>query len=412
MPLSSLTSPGHVEAQFAQVTDFLLAHRSLWQERPFVDRDVAWSSSHPGLHRWFSALPVPAIDAAESGHFPEDLPREARALQEQADAVSALPSIHSPPTPELVEAKRPRRIPGRKWLQIRAFADATLPELGDAEEIVDWCSGKGHLGRTLAQLTDAPFHALERDPFLCDRGTEEATRWNAEGHFHPVDVRSPAARNVIRPSSAVVGLHPCGVLSEELLEASCERGAAVSIHAPCCYHALGGLKTRRSRSPQAQKAGLELTSEQLRLATTDEVVARPSIRDARRRELSFRQGLDLLLREASGEDLYRNQGPFPRSLLDLPFEQFCHEASRRLQRPLPMRWDPVSAEAAGAERSRESRALGLVRGLFRRVMEVHVVLDRALWMLDEGMAVQLGTFCSREVTPRNIWMTCRPGDAR
>ena len=48
------------------------------------------------------------------------------------------------------------------------------------------------------------------------------------------------------------------------------------------------------------------------------------------------------------------------------------------------------------------RNLELVRGLFRRPLELWLVLDRALFLSERGYEVQLGEFCDSHLTPRNL----------
>ena len=50
------------------------------------------------------------------------------------------------------------------------------------------------------------------------------------------------------------------------------------------------------------------------------------------------------------------------------------------------------------------RNLELVRGLFRRPMELWLVLDRALYLSERGYEVQLGEFCDSHLTPRNLML--------
>ncbi|MGO1269422.1 MAG: SAM-dependent methyltransferase, partial [Pseudomonas bubulae] len=59
-------------------------------------------------------------------------------------------------------------------------------------------------------------------------------------------------------------------------------------------------------------------------------------------------------------------------------------------------------EAAGRERLAQVRNLELVRGLFRRPLELWLVLDRALYLEENGYAVQVGEFCDSQLTPRNL----------
>ena len=47
----------------------------------------------------------------------------------------------------------------------------------------------------------------------------------------------------------------------------------------------------------------------------------------------------------------------------------------------------------------------MVRGVFRRGIELWVDLDRACYLAEAGWRVQLGTFCSRALTPRNLAIT-------
>jgi hypothetical protein len=40
--------------------------------------------------------------------------------------------------------------------------------------------------------------------------------------------------------------------------------------------------------------------------------------------------------------------------------------------------------------------------LFRRPLELWLVLDRALYLQERGYEVKLGTFCAPTLTPRNV----------
>jgi hypothetical protein len=50
------------------------------------------------------------------------------------------------------------------------------------------------------------------------------------------------------------------------------------------------------------------------------------------------------------------------------------------------------------------RNLELVRGLFRRPLELWLVLDRALFMVENGYDVEVGEFCDSHLTPRNLML--------
>ncbi|HET8711292.1 MAG TPA: hypothetical protein VFM32_07945, partial [Spongiibacteraceae bacterium] len=69
---------------------------------------------------------------------------------------------------------------------------------------------------------------------------------------------------------------------------------------------------------------------------------------------------------------------------------------------LPHDLDYARYEQAGWERLREVAALNLPRLAFRRVLELWLALDRALFLHESGYRVEVGLFCAHVLTPRNI----------
>lgn len=61
----------------------------------------------------------------------------------------------------------------------------------------------------------------------------------------------------------------------------------------------------------------------------------------------------------------------------------------------------------GWKRSRDVRAFELIRVAVRRPLEVWLVLDMALGLAGEGYEVEVGEFCGRELTPRNLLIRAR-----
>ncbi|KPY93142.1 Uncharacterized protein ALO94_01003 [Pseudomonas syringae pv. spinaceae] len=48
-----------------------------------------------------------------------------------------------------------------------------------------------------------------------------------------------------------------------------------------------------------------------------------------------------------------------------------------------------------------------MRNLFRRALEVWLVLDRAMYVQEQGYRVSVGTFCESQLTPRNLLILAR-----
>lgn len=379
----------------------MIASRSVWAARPFVHLPALWEADYPSVSRWLRALPLEGVEQLEErGRFPSDAPAELLRWCTLADDCTPLGPY--PTEGWSTQTEWRRGIPKRKWAQVRAFASALLPQLpSGGHRIVDWCGGKGHLGRTLSLTTRLPAVVVEKRAALCESGATRADALGAPCRFAVADALAAETGAHVDHETVGVGLHACGQLSDALFAAAARADSPLVAAAVCCFHNIDADRYA-AQSAVGLSSGLVLSQPELRLATTDEVVARPSRRARRRRQSAFRLGLDGLLRQAAGQDVAVPLGPVAPALFSLDFERFCHEVASARGLRLPPGFDASAAEAAGRERSRLARALGLARGIWRRSLELWLVLDRAQALAERGRNAAVGTFCEREVSPRNL----------
>jgi hypothetical protein len=88
--------------------------------------------------------------------------------------------------------------------------------------------------------------------------------------------------------------------------------------------------------------------------------------------------------------------------LDKTFADYCRDLAALKELSTIGSPDWSTLEAAGWQRLAEVRNLELLRGLFRRPLELWLNLDRALFLVEQGYVVRLGTFCDTSLTPRNL----------
>ena len=398
-------APLAIEARLTALTALLDARRPLWEARPFAAVPPAWAPDHPDVGAFLDQLGHDALDRLEETAVldPAEVPATLAAWSREAHVLTRVPAARQAPL-TVAEPRLLMCVPGRKWAQIQGFAGATCAALGpDLAGIVDWCAGKGHLGRLLGVATGLPVTLVELAAHLGPEALDLAARTGCDVRFVAADALTPAAWAELDSGRALVALHACGGLTNAALEQAVARDVPQLVVAPCCYHKAHGAHRGLTPMSRAGRAsGLVLTHSALRLATADEVVAQGRHRRARRRENAWRLALDLLLREAAGEDGYTPLGALPKAELGQPFEAFCHTVAARLELTLPGRWDAAAAERAGWERARRARAWGLVRSLYRRPLELWLVLDRAIFLAEAGRSVHVEAFCPRAVTPRNL----------
>ncbi|MFZ5937946.1 methyltransferase [Pseudomonas sp. HS6-2] len=391
---SYLHSP-HLQDRFQALDQFLTEHQPLWKPRPFTALRLAWESEYPELAAY---LRQSTLADAEADTNPQGLPAPFPQLAAQAGQLSALGELPDTGLPTAGH-RLDVAVPGRKWQQIEAFSR----RLGFREHTrhwLDWCSGKGHLGRRLLQ-PGQQLTCLEYNPELVAAGQALSDHHHLPAtHIHQ-DVMAAGSTQHLNHEKSVVALHACGELHVHLLRQASQQGCRHLAVAPCCYNRIPG-EHYQPLSTAAQHSPLQLSMIDLGLPLNEAVTASARVRHQRDCSMARRLGFDLLQREQRQCDEYLSTPSLPIAWLDKSFEQYCGELAEL--RGVAIRGNPnwAALEAAGWQRLAVVRNLERLRNLFRRPLELWLVLDRALFLEEQGYTVRLGTFCDYPLTPRNM----------
>lgn len=398
------------DTRFQRLTERLAEGAPLWRCLPFQEPEPAWRSRWPGLAEALLALGDDALARLQADPFASaalaDSPLAAWLPVEALAELVALPDLSRRVTLPETWAEG---VAERKRRQLEAFvpqvALACQGAAGcGAGQLVEWCAGKGHLARALAQQHAVEVAALEWDPALCAAGRTLAEQQGAAVRFHLQDVMASSAARWLRDDSLAVALHACGDLHRHLLQLVVATGSDVVL-APCCYQRTADADYRplsaRGRE-LAAAAGLTLGRDDLALAVQETVTAPRSVQRHRERAAAWRLGFDLLQRRVRGVDRYLPVPSLAYGRMPARFADFCRWAARQKDLLLPKEVDWCGLEAEGWRRQREVARLELVRHLYRRPLEIWLVLDRLIFLEEAGYRVVLGTFCRRELTPRNL----------
>lgn len=390
-------SEADLSRRFHALGGILSAHESLWRPAPFHSPRPAWLDIHPAFAAQLLALDDAEVEvlAADNralidlagGFIPELL--ELRDLIElpRVEPAHSETSVHSD-----------RHVPGRKQAQIEAFAAG----MGCAvAPLLEWCAGKGHLGRLLAWRTGQPVLSLERDAALCVEGERLARRAGARQRFLEADVLAHETSSHLSGRHAVA-LHACGDLHLTLLRGAVERGVPALDLAPCCYYRIAA----REYVPLNPDACLRLSRDELHLAVSETSTASARDRRARDRAMAWKLAF-LECRADQGVPREVTFKPVPGGWYGLGFPEWMTLLAGREGVTLPSAPDWAAWEARGRARQREVMRLELTRLAFRRPLEIWLALDRALFLARRGYRVGLAEFCARELTPRNLLISAR-----
>ena len=401
-------------ADFVALTEYLLDHQVFWRESVFHNTDMPWRAQFPELSQALLSLSDQeflTLDQApdQLGDF---LAEHILGYADGAARVKALvPSgISANAHNTMLEGVAAHTrlnvgVPGRKWQQINAFIAALNSGPKQAQRIVDWCSGKSHLGRAVAWGYQRNLHFIEYNAELCAEGLAAAQRClgtHASISCECVDVLTQSID--FQTGDAVLALHACGDLHRTLIQQWANSPAEYLALAPCCYHQwLTGNYAPRSRLAQANDPGF--SRNQIRVAVQEMVTSPVRVRRQADELKICRLAFDALQREVRGVNSYLPTPSLPASVLRLGHDAVIRLLAEKKALLLPDSLDTGPYLETARQRYRQVQRLNLATQGFRRAIECWLVMDLVLALEEAGARVQLQSFCDRQLTPRNLLIT-------
>ncbi|MFB2758748.1 methyltransferase [Shewanella xiamenensis] len=430
-------SQNRLRAHFIQLDKLLEQSRALWQVRAFEAKALPWAAQFPRLATTLWALDDAVLDSLDAEQsalvdaLSPALKQDLAALGLDWDLSLLLSSFAelslgsdidsdigfdigsddietaTSPRIDLTElAHFSAHIKGRKWEQITAFVQH-LPDAG--LPVLEWCAGKGHLGRLIAKARGVDVLSLEWQAMLCEEGQAFADKWQLSQRFICADAfaiegnaceNSTHQTNPFRAQQQAVALHACGDLHVRLLQLAAAAGTQALAISPCCYHLIQA-NQYQGLSTLAKHSALRLSRHDLQLPLQQSVIANPKQQALRHQEIAWRLGFDALQRSCRGIDAYLPLPAIKQSQLSGEFAEFCHWAAAQKAVTLDADCDFDAWLEIGKQRQRLTRRIDLAAHLFRRALELWLILDRCCFLQESGYRVTLREFCANSVTPRN-----------
>ncbi|REG79350.1 methyltransferase [Marinomonas pollencensis] len=385
-----------LQDDFIQLDRWLKKHQALWQFDSFAQLAIPWEGAYPELAQYLQRVDFTQLDNVDFYHAVYLMePSLITPLDWQDNQRLNAPqkSIPSRRVPSYFSTG----IKGRKWAQIDAFVRQTPL----AKNYLEWCAGKGHLGKLLAYQSGHPVHSIEWQKTLCEAGVKESQRLQLEQKFSQVDVLKDAGVDALSNTDCVVALHACGDLHRRLLKQATAAKVGQLCLSPCCYH-LTSDAVYQPLSQLATSSLLSLRKADLKLAVKEVATAGEREKRLRKLELTYRLGFDLWQREVRCKDEYLPLPSVQKSLLTQGFDRFCEWAADQKGLSEALTQTPIADfENGGEQRYQEVQKIEAISQLFRPALEYWLILDRALFLEEQGYQVEIGRFCNKELTPRN-----------
>ncbi|MDG5900032.1 methyltransferase [Shewanella xiamenensis] len=430
-----------LRAHFIQLDKLLEQGRALWQVHAFEAKALPWAAQFPRLATTLWALDDTVLDTLDAEQsvlvdaLSPALKQDIAALGldwdlslltlsfaelsqgSDIDSDIGFDIVSDISSDDIETAASPRidltelahfsaHIKGRKWEQITAFVQH-LPDAG--LPVLEWCAGKGHLGRLIAKARGVDVLSLEWQAMLCEEGQAFADKWQLSQRFICADafaIEGNACENTahqtnpFRSKQQAVALHACGDLHVRLLQLAAAAGTQALAISPCCYHLIQANRYQ-GLSTLAKHSALRLSRHDLQLPLQQSVIANPKQQALRHQEIAWRLGFDALQRSCRGIDAYLPLPAIKQSQLSGEFAEFCHWAAAQKAVTLAADCNFDAWLEIGKQRQRLTRRIDLAAHLFRRALELWLILDRCCFLQESGYRVTLREFCANSVTPRN-----------
>lgn len=386
-------------AQFESISQALLGYRDLWSPSPFKSLHPSWIKQYPELQSYLLSLSDEQVEQYSSD------------IDLLANSVSAV----FPPAKQLVQLSKIRAlgktevipidlrffktgIKQRKWDQIQAF-ESCIP--WSQQSLTEWCSGKGYLAQLYALRHRQPVNCVEHNPSICNSGKEHAKKFSINARFHQKDVLKDNTDDLFEQPTSFVALHACGQLHLNLIEQVIKHSIKRLALSPCCYHLLPTDYYSPLSTP-AQQTELILTKEEMRLALQEHVTGTNAELSKHRQLQHYRLAFDEFCKATRNTQDYTPTPALAQSWSKTPVDQLMKHLAglKQLEIPASTDWQPWLDK--GQVRYQNYRRYSLPRYLFRRLIELWLVLDRAIALQENGYEVDLGEFCEKSMTPRNL----------
>ncbi|ASM48578.1 hypothetical protein PESP_a0314 [Pseudoalteromonas espejiana DSM 9414] len=379
--------------QFAALDAVLMNTRQYWQCTAFDYDSLPW----PELCAPLNSLSDDAVAQLDSD--------QSKLYEFFAPYISGLEQL--PALCRLEQSQQQRSeypfwisngIKGRKFEQLQDFVSA-LPNT--KQPVLEWCAGKGHLGRMLAFNGAQTVRSVELQAHLCEQGQHSAKQQGLAMQFSQANVLEDDISHFFNTDTHAVALHACGALHQTFMQQASKAGVKRISFSPCCYHLFTD-NNYKAMSDEARKSELFLTHRDLKLALQETVTAPSRVAKVRKTEVEWRLGFDALRKSITNEQFYVSVPSVNKAVFSDSFAQFCAWASEKKSINIPKNTDYDKFLAIGKTRKKVTERIELVRHVFRRAIEVWLVLDRALYLQQQGYTVSVTTFCEKQLTPRNI----------
>ncbi|MBD66237.1 MAG: hypothetical protein CME62_13585 [Halobacteriovoraceae bacterium] len=273
----------------------------------------------------------------------------------------------------------------------------------DQLNLIDIGGGAGHLSENLIHKRDRFSFCIDQDSNLHESGRKRILRNHSQNQnkieFVPLrfNEKAPVFRNNIYLKNLVLGLHACGDLSADIIHYFQKSQADHLLSVGCCYHKL---TSKYNLSKRAQKDGLHLSTNAFNLAARSYAYQTSEQLELKIKVREYRYMLHCYL-YFLGHREFIPTGQTKLKDYEMSFSKYAQKYAGDLI-PSLEKTQKYYNQKNNQEMVSEIIYTDILRGLFGRVIEAYIILDRALFLQELGHKLEVLEIFDRKLSPRNL----------
>lgn len=282
------------------------------------------------------------------------------------------------------------------------------------DKVIDIGGGIGLLAQTLNNQYQLKVTSIDMNPVLQKTGFERHEK-NAKDAKNKVSYKNLKVESngefpqMISENAMPVGLHTCGKLALDIITVCAKKKVPALINFGCCYHTLDQAPGLQNISQFAQNHDpVWMNKFALTLACRAHRKMDDKDFNLKQKVKYYRYAIHILLHDHYDIPELVTLGNSNPKLYDRPFSEYVLEQLKRIS--VEPRHSASELDAFFVDENLQTLidrmlAAGLIRNALGRVMEIYLLLDRALYLEEEGYQVKVQEFFDEELSPRNIGIT-------
>ena len=278
------------------------------------------------------------------------------------------------------------------------------------ERMIDIGGGVGLFSQRLTHAYQLKITSLDMNKELQESGKKRYLK-NAIGEkkleYKQVTVSDsdPLFLNELSPQVMTVGLHTCGPLAVSQILASAAKSVRSIVNFGCCYLKLSEQGHDQNISQFAKSFASPLIMNQFALTLACGPHRKISHQGVAFKQVvkHYRYGLHILLVELYPEYQLTTFGNSPTKVYDGDFANYVTAQFQKLS--LTLKHTAEELNAFYCEKLfliKRMYAAGFIRDALSRVLEVYLLLDRAIYLEEKGYSVEILEVFDEEISPRNL----------